>query len=365
MGESLLTRSVAYYFNNVILVVSAVLIVYLTLVSALPQWMPLGGLALSASTYHAIARPLGILYCLLMATGPLFSWAKADGRAFLKKARLPGIFALALFAVLLVYFIVYLKPSYDALIAAGGASAMTALEAGPPFYYFALTLVGFLVASLLFFNSLFMLGRTIRTQAKVKGLNPLVAFFSALRGRPSQFGGFLAHLSIAVILVGLIGSSMYVTGTSGYLAGPDATGEENASRELVIQDYRLTYSTDSWDEQENGDDTIYTVTLDVYRGDRFLGQLSPGIHYVSSTQQRMAIAAVMTSPLQDLFVVYDGVNDDGAFALTAYVNPLILFVWVGFGLLMAGTLIATLGRRRPKARQKGEAIKAADDEDSN
>jgi cytochrome c-type biogenesis protein CcmF len=287
-----------------------------------------------------------------MATGPLLSWAKADVPAFLKKARVPGILALVLFVFLFGYFVAYLKPSYDAMIAAGGSQAVTLLETGPPIYHYALTLAGFLVASVLFFNSLFMLGRIIRAQARAKKLNPLVAFFVALRERASQVGGFLAHLSMAVILVGLIGSSMYVTEASGYLAGDIEGGD--APKEFVIQDYRLTYQTDTRDEQENGNDTIYTVTLNVYKGDRFVGQVSPGIHLANMTQQRMAIAAVMTLPLQDLFVVYNGVNDDEAFSLTAFVNPFILFVWVGFALLMAGTIIATLGRRR-KAAQKGSS----------
>jgi cytochrome c-type biogenesis protein CcmF len=155
---------------------------------------------------------------------------------------------------------------------------------------------------------------------------------------------------------------MYVTEASGYMGGASATGTGSAPREFTIQDYRLVYNSDSREDQENGDDTIYTVTLDVYRGDNFLGQLSPGVHYVSSTQQRMAIAAVMTSPLQDLFVVYSGVNDDDEFSLAAYVNPFILFVWIGFGLLMAGTLIAALGRRRPKARQKSGGAEVANGE---
>jgi cytochrome c-type biogenesis protein CcmF len=361
MNESLFTKGVAYYFNNVILVVSALVILYLTLAPSFPDWMPLGGRALNASTYNSIARPLGILYCLLMATGPLFSWAKADARAFLKKARLPGIIALALFVLLVVYFIIYLKPSYDATIAAGEAHAETLLATGPPFYHYALTLAGFLVASLLFFNSLFMLGRAVRTQAKIKGINPFAAFFSALRERASVIGGFCSHAAIAVILVGLIGSSMYVTEASGYLAG--ATGGGEAPKEFVIQDYRLIYNTESTNPQANGNDTIYDVTLDVYKGERYCGQISPGIHFAGLTQQRMAIAAVMTLPLQDLFVVYGGVNDDDAFSLTAFINPLILFVWVGFALLMVGTIISTFGRRRPRLRKesgKGSSDRTAE-----
>ncbi|MDR3037333.1 MAG: cytochrome c biogenesis protein CcsA, partial [Coriobacteriales bacterium] len=192
MSDSLLSKGVAYYFNNVVLVVSACFILYLTIASALPTWMPFGGMSLSASTYNAIARPLGILYCLLMAVCPLLGWAKTDVRSFLKKARVPAVCALVAFAALLVYFVTYLKPSYDAMVALGGSRAHTMLEAGPAPYYFALTLLGFLAAALLFFNALFMLGKVIGAQAKASKTNHFAAFFLALRGRASQFGGFLA-----------------------------------------------------------------------------------------------------------------------------------------------------------------------------
>jgi len=43
--------------------------------------------------------------------------------------------------------------------------------------------------------------------------------------------------------------------------------------------------------------------------------------------------------------VYRGVNQEGAFSLDVRVNPFILFVWIGFGMLMAGTLAALVGNR--------------------
>jgi cytochrome c-type biogenesis protein CcmF len=354
MGESLASKDVAYYFNNVVLVLSAFLVVYLTLASALPSWMPYGGLALSASTYNAIARPLGVLYCLLMAVCPMLSWAKTDGRAFWKKARIPGICALVLFALLVAYFFVELKPSYDATIVAGGAQAATMLEAGPAFYYFILTLVGFLAASLLFMNSLFMLGRIIGAQAKAKGTNPFAAFILALCNQPSRFGGFLAHLSMAIILVGLIGSSMYVSTTSDYI--PFDEESDTASKEFVIQDYRLVYATNEIAPQDNGTDVIYTVTFDAYHGDEYRGQVSPGIQFVETTQQRKPLAAVLGSPIEDLFVVYNGISTDGDLSISAFINPCISFVWVGFALLMVGTTVAALGRRGPKKKAKVEAV---------
>jgi cytochrome c-type biogenesis protein CcmF len=349
LGDSLLSRGAAYYFNNVVLVMSTFLLVYLTLASALPSWMPYGGLSLSASTYHAIARPLGILYCLLMAVCPLLSWAKTDKGAFWRKARIPGICALVLFVLLVAYFFVSLKPSYDATLAQGGTSAATMLESGPTFYYFTLTLVGFLAASLLFMNSLFMLGRIIGGQARAKGTNPVYALWLAVRTRASVFGGFLAHLSIAVILVGLIGSSMYVSTTSDYL--PFDEENNTASKDFFIGDYRLVFVDSGIEPQDNGGAVTYTVTFDVYRGDHELGRISPGIFLVEATQQRKPLAGVLSLPLEDLFVVYNGASGDGELSVSAFINPCISFVWVGFALLMAGTVIATLGRRRP-----GEAV---------
>ena len=69
-----------------------------------------------------------------------------------------------------------------------------------------------------------------------------------------------------------------------------------------------------------------------------------------TTQQQKLVASVISLPGEDLFVVYRGVNNDGAFSMDVRVNPLISLVWVGFGLLMVGVCVATLGRRRASRR---------------
>lgn len=345
--ENLLSRGVAYYFNNVILLVSAILITYLTVASVLPSWLPYGGMSLTASTYNAIARPLTILYALIMAIGPLLGWVKTDRKELLRKLRIPAIAAIVLFVVLVYYFVSYLAPTYDAAIAAGGSRAVTMQEFGPRFYYYFITLLGFLAASLLFFNSLVLLGRVISSHAKAKGTKVFVALFSAVYNRASTFGGFVSHLSIAIILVGLIGSSMYVTETSTYLPFNEETG--TVSRDIAIQDFRLEFVERTIEPQANEDDTLYALTFDVYKQDKYLGQVQPGIYFVDSSQQSKAIAGVVSLPLEDLFLVYNGVTGDGSFSINALVNPLISLVWIGFCLLVVGTIIAAAGRRRPKA----------------
>lgn len=354
--ENMASKDAAYYFNNVIMVVFATLLAYLTISSALPTWLPFGGQTVSAGTYNAIARPLGILYLAILAVCPLLSWGKTEGKQFFKQARVPGIFAIVLFAVLMVYFCTYLLPSYNDIIAAGGTEAEGLQEEGPAWYYNGLAVVGFLVASVLFFNALFMLGRGIRAYQKNKGGNVLSATFGMLVNRASTFDGFVSHVSMAIILVGLIGSSMYVTEKTGYVAYDAET--DTASEEFVIQDFTLTYTGNEVVPQENGDDILYTVFFDVYKDGEYLGQVNPTVQLVQSTQQQKLVASVISFPTEDLFVVYRGVNDEGAFSMDVRVNPLITFVWVGFGLLMVGVMIATLGRRGASRKLTGVSDEA-------
>ncbi|MEG0302625.1 heme lyase CcmF/NrfE family subunit [Gordonibacter sp.] len=349
--DNMLSKDAAYYFNNVIMIVFTFLLAYMTISSALPTWMPFGGQSLSAGTYNAIARPLGVVYLLILVVCPLLSWGKTEGRQFWKRARIPAIFALVLFAVLMFYFVTYLVPSYDAMIAAGSTNGDGLANEGPSWYYNGLAAVGFLVASLLFFNSLFMLGRGIRAYKQKNGGNALSATFGMLVNRASTFGGFLSHLAMAIILVGLIGSSMYVTEKVGYVKYDEAS--DTAAEDFTIQDFTLKYTSNSVEEQSNGDDIVYTVNYDVYKDGQFVGSVSPAVQLVQSTQQQKLLAGVISFPTEDLFVVYKGVNQDGAFSMDVRVNPLITFVWIGFALLMVGTAVASFGRRGSKRKALG------------
>lgn len=349
--ESLTSREAAYYFNNVIMVIVAFLVAYLTISSALPAWLPFGGEQVSTGTYNAIARPLGIIYLAILAVCPLLSWAKTDLGQFIKRAKVPFIFSVILFAGLMVYFVVYLVPTYDANVAyytdlaqAGDPSAEEVLSTyATPWYYLGLTVVGLFVASVLFFNALFMIGRDVRTYCEQKHMNAFKGFFCTLVNRASSFGGYLAHFAMSVILVGLIGSSMYVTERVDYIAYDDETN--TASSDFTIQDYRLVYTGNEVTQDPNGSDVFYEVDFDVYKGDTFLGSVDPTVQLVMTTQQQKLLASVISFPQEDLFVVYRGVNELGEFAMDVRVNPLISLVWVGFFLLMAGTAISTFGRR--------------------
>lgn len=376
--ESMASKAAAYYFNNVIMIVFTFVLCYLTVASALPTFLPFGGQSLSAGTYDAIARPLGIVYCFIIAVCPLLVWTKTDRKEFFRLAKVPAICAAVLFIVLLAYFVTTLYPAYDAIIQAGSAqgasqAAVTAAEElmseGPVWYYNGLAVIGFAVASLLFFNTLFMIARAASKRAKATGKNPVAAFFGMLGSNSSKYGGYIAHFAMAIILVGLIGSSMFVTEKTDYVAFDE---EADTAENFVIDDYELRYTGSDVETMPNGDDILYRVEFDVYdvNTGAYIGHVNPSVQLVASTQQTKLNASVISFPTEDLFVVYRGVNDAGDLSMDVRVNPLVSFAWVGFALLMLGTAIALFGRRKDgeassvsKKESRGEGVDGASDEE--
>ncbi len=354
--DSLMSKEAAYYVNNLVMVVFAVLLAYMTISSALPSWLPFGGQALSAGTYNAIARPLGILYLAVLAICPLLGWRRTEKKAFWRLARIPALCAGLLFIVLMIYFVTYLLSSYQAQIDAGGATAEGLLEQGAPLYYNGLAVVGFLVASLLFFNAAFMAARALRKVRAAGGL----------RKRFPLFGGSVCHAAMGIILVGLIGSSMYVTEVTGYI--PYDEEADTAAETFTIQDFELQYTGNSIDDLGNGN-VRYTVSFDAYKDGQFVGQVHPSVQVTGTTQQQKLEASVIGFPLEDLFVVYRGVNDEGDFSMDVRVNPLISFVWVGFGLLMVGSVVSLFSKRASRKESdpadEPMALQAAEAQDAD
>ena len=354
--ESFASRDAAYYFNNVIMIVFTVILCYLTVASALPSWLPFGGQSLSAGTYNAIARPLGVVYCAIIAVCPLLSWVKTDPKTFWKKARIPALCAVVLFVGLMSYFATTLYPAYDAIIQAGGTEAEELASEGPVWYYNGIAVVGFAVASLLFFNTLFLIGRTVGARAKATGKNPVAAFFASLAADAPRFGGYITHLAMSVILVGLIGSSMYVTEKVGYV---DFDQDANTGGTFTIENYELRYANNEVNQTSNGKQIDYCTQFEVYdtNSGSYIDTVSPSVTLQSATQQTKLNASVISFPMEDLFVVYRGVNDAGQLSMDVRVNPLISWVWVGFAMLVIGTGLGAFGRRKPSNKVK-DAVQA-------
>ncbi len=78
---------------------------------------------MSATAYNLIARPLGVLYALIIAVCPILVWRRTDGSTFWNRITTPLIGAAVLFALLAAEWWFNLRPVYSAMVAEGGTNA--------------------------------------------------------------------------------------------------------------------------------------------------------------------------------------------------------------------------------------------------
>ena len=344
--ESLSSKEAAYYFNNVIMLVAGLLVAYLTITSALPKWMLFGGRSIPAATFDAIGRPAGILYLLILAVCPLLSWRGTDGKTFWNRIKYPLVAAVVIGGLLLLDYVQTLRPIYYKMVALGTDAGIKLAAAGPAWYYNGLAIIGLITGALLISTTTALFIDGARKRASARGENFGAAMWSILTKARSQSGGYLAHLGMGIILIGLVGSAMFVMDQTFTIADTPGTT-------FTVDRYVFNYQGVDETTLPNGD-TNSTLKLAVTKDGKSIGIMTPGQTQFAQQQQSKLNAKVLSEPLRDIFVVFQGA-DNGKLTINVKINPLISFAWGGFMLLIIGTTLAAW----PKAGGGLRAVPAA------
>jgi cytochrome c-type biogenesis protein CcmF len=325
---SLLSKDSSYYFNNLLMLFSALLVAGLTLSPAFK------GATYSAASFNLLARPLGIFYVLLMTVCPILSWGATEAATFWKRAKWPLAIGGVLAAVLLVMWATVLLPNYTP--GSGGLPALAGIQA--PLDHVE-SIIGLIVAGFAIALPIYLFADGTRKRAAARGESPLVALRDIVFKSRSQSGGYITHLGIGIVLIGLIGSTMYVKDSQFALA--DQPGASHA-----VGAYEVVLKGTSQQTLSNGD-VVQKVSVDVLKNGVLVDQVYPQATQLanrSSGQSTTLEAAIHSEFFRDVFVAFQG-GDTSGFSFDVKINPLVSWVWVGFGLLIFGTAIAAWPRK--------------------
>jgi len=319
--DSLVSKESSYYFNNVLMLLAAVFVALLTLAPAF------GGKTYGPPTYDSIARPVGILYVFIMAVCPLLSWRKTEGPAFWAKAKWPLIGTAIVSVPLLALWYTKLLPVSRATVSPGFPFLLH------NFYAVAGIVVGAFAAAI----SVYLFVEGARKRAAAKGEGFFGSLGSILLNARTQSGGYLTHLGIGIILIGLVGSAMFVDEVLTTV--PDQVGAQ-----FQAQNYTFTYEGIVEEQLPNGD-VESRLEFDVSKNGRPIGTVTPGQISFYRQQQTKLEASVIVEPLQDVFVVFQNFQDS-AISMQVKINPLISWVWFGFVLTIVGTSLASWPKKQ-------------------
>lgn len=249
--------------------------------------------------YNQVNGPLFLGLIFLMGVAPLLPWRRASFSSLRRALLVPGLIAIAVMVVLAATGVRQLYP-----LAAFGLCA--------------------LVASSILREWV----RGTRSRRR-KGENYALAFVRLVAANRPRYGGYIVHLSIVMMALGIAGSSFYNIQRDVILS----PGEK-----VTVGDYDIQFLDAS---AVQGVDRIeFLARTQVYRGDRPLGILTSSRIFYPDFNMASTRAAIRSTPVEDLYIINSEFLESGQVVFRILVNPLVMWLWTAGPVLLLGTVVA-------------------------
>jgi cytochrome c-type biogenesis protein CcmF len=188
----------------------------------------------------------------------------------------------------------------------------------------------------------------IRARHATRGENPFAALVNLIRRNHRRYGGYIIHIGVVLIAMGVIGDAYFKQETQGTVS----QGEY-----LTIGGYQLEFKELLGYPGSDGREVVEAVTSLSEKG-QIIRELNPRRDYFVVQEQPVSIPGVYSTAGMDFYVLLVGWDDSGTSAtFKVYVNPLINWVWVGGIVMILGTVIATWNN--PARREATYVLKQA------
>lgn len=303
--DSVVSRESGFMFNNWILLALVFAVFWGTIFPIISKAVEHETVTVGPPFFNKVAIPMGLMLLLLTGIGPLLAWRKTSFESLKRNFTIP----VAIAAVLGII-----------LFAAGLRNL---------FSWMAFFLGSFVAASIV---SEFYKGA--RTRQKTTGENFAAALYGLSAKNTRRYGGYIIHLGIVLIFVGLAGL-VFQTHAKTLMEQGDT---------LRVGNYLLRC-----DSLSGGDTVNYTyqnAVLTVLKNGKAYATVSPQRRFYKASQQPISHVAIQRTLREDLYVVLAG-QDPGTnkAVIEVFVNPLVVWVWIGGIVMVLGTLIALIPSR--------------------
>ena len=304
--ESSLSREAAFLVNNLMLLAIAFVTMWGVIFPLISEIFQGQTITVGAPFYNQVNGPLLLALIFLMGVGPFLQWRRGSLRNLGRNVALPAVPALVVVLVL----------------------ALTGVDK-------AYALAGFGLCAFVACGILLEWGRGTRTRMR-SGDNPAHAFARLIAGNRPRYGGYVVHLSIVLVALGIVGSSFYGVQKDVVLAPGERTS---------IQDYEVEFLTTT--SQFFTDRSESRFFLAAYRDGTPLASLEARRDFYPSFEMSSTQAAIRSTPVEDLYVVPSSLQEDGSAGFRIFVNPMIWWIWVAGPVMILGTMIALWPQRAP------------------
>ncbi len=322
--DSVMSRESAFLFNNLLLVGIAFATFWGTIFPVISEWVRGVKITVGPPFFNQVNAPLGVALLLLMGIGPLIAWRRAT-LANLRSAFLaPVLFSLA--TGLVAAFV---------LPAVYGSLSLSALVV--------VSIAAFVLHTI---AAEFHSGA--RARGRMVGESYAAALLNLIRKNQRRYGGYVVHLGVVLIFIGITMSSVYRVEEMHSVA---------PGQSFTVGRYQLAYRgiEDASDRHMMRLVASLAVTAD---GDE-LGELRPEKRFYRRPEQPATEVAFRSTLREDLYVILGAADDEQNATFQVYVNPMVSWLWLGGVILVLGTGLAIMPWPRVSGARVLDSTRAA------
>jgi cytochrome c-type biogenesis protein CcmF len=346
--ESLVSREGAFVAANMLLLLMMLATLVGTIFPLIRPFFTDEPITLDEHFYNKIVLPMALVLVALMGVGPLLGpngWRGSPRRLIV--------------------------PILAAVLAAAGIGLTVAWNtwamaaaAGSVF-----VLAGILVD----------FACTLRARMRNTGENLLLAKWRLLRADSRRYGGQLVHASLALIVIGVAGSSLFSvtedfrmqpgqsvqigrhtlrldspmeeldrTVKAGQVAEADEVlkcANPDCQKTIRVAQGATIPPCDQCESETwlKGNYAAIEARVSVIEEGKQASVLRPQIRYYDKQPKERSTEVAIRSRLRDdVYLILSGEDKDKNVVIEAIVNPLLIWIWIGGGLLAVGSLICLL-----------------------
>lgn len=300
--ESLLSRESFFLFNNLLFMGVLIVCLWGILFPLISEIFTGQKVTVGPPFYERSVGPLFGALLALMGIAPLTAWGRSTWRTLGRAMWKPAIPALLTPVVLL----------------AVGMRNWIAL-------------VGFTLIAFSLFITLYEYWRGVQARMKTRQESFFLALTRLVSRNRRRYGGYLIHIAMIVMAIGILGIEVFQTTTQRSLS----VGET-----MELAGYTIRY--DSLAQFRHVDGRLVTrAVVSVFKDGKFLQELYPRYDLYPNGEP-MTIPGLRTTLLDDLYVIlvnWENVSSQQA-PFKVYHNPLINWLWVGSLIFVLGYLVA-------------------------
>jgi cytochrome c-type biogenesis protein CcmF len=317
--DSPVSRESAFLVNNVLFTGFALVVLTGTVFPLLVEALQDRELTVGEPYFDRMTVPIGIALLFLMAAAPALPWRAASGELLRRRLLVPAWIGAGTMVVAL-------------LLGAHGIANVLTFGLG------AFALAG--IARQMYVG--------VRARRHAHRESPPVAMVRTVRSNPRLYGGLVVHIGVVVVAASIAVSAGYLTKREVQLdRGESAT----------VRDYTLTYV--DRDIVQSAQKTTIKAGIRVQRNGRTLGTYAPAISTFPNANGGIGTPSVHTGLREDLYLtLVSSPTTADRVTLGVAVNPMVLWLWIGGGIMAFGTLVALSPslRRRPRVVPAAEPV---------